>query len=106
MYKNILLPTDGSELAAKAIEHGIILAKTLGAKITVLMVTTPFRTFTLEPPVVIDSTADEYTKHMTERAAKVTEAAAVAARAAGLQAETMQVENEHPYQAIIDTANT
>ncbi|MBZ5526223.1 MAG: universal stress protein [Acidobacteriia bacterium] len=104
MYKNILLPTDGSELSAKAVEHGITLAKTLGAKITVLMVTAPFRTFSLEPPVVVDSTADEYTKHMKDRAAKATEAVAITARAAGVQADTAQVEDEHPYQAIIDTA--
>lgn len=106
MYKNILLPTDGSELAAKAVEHGITLAKTLGAKITVLMVTTPFHTFSLEPPAIMDSTADEYTRQMNERAAKITEAVAVAVRFAGLQAETAVVEHEHPYRAIIDTANS
>jgi nucleotide-binding universal stress UspA family protein len=103
MYKNILLPTDGSELSAKAVEHGITLAKTLGAKITVLMVTVPFRTFVLEPQVV-DATASDYTQHMQERATKATEAVAMAARAAGVQAEALQVEDEHPYQAIIDTA--
>jgi len=27
MYKNILIPTDGSELASKAVEHGIALAR-------------------------------------------------------------------------------
>jgi nucleotide-binding universal stress UspA family protein len=27
MYRNILIPTDGSELAGKAVEHGIVLAK-------------------------------------------------------------------------------
>ena len=32
MYKNILIPTDGSELANKALEHGITLAKAIGAK--------------------------------------------------------------------------
>lgn len=34
MYKNILLPTDGSELSEKAIRSGIRLAKLLGAKVT------------------------------------------------------------------------
>lgn len=34
MYKNILLPTDGSELCQKAIESGVNLAKALNAKIT------------------------------------------------------------------------
>jgi nucleotide-binding universal stress UspA family protein len=34
MYKNILLPTDGSPLSRKAIVAGIKLAKELGAKVT------------------------------------------------------------------------
>ena len=32
MYKNILIPTDGSKLAEKAVQHGIALSKTLGAR--------------------------------------------------------------------------
>jgi nucleotide-binding universal stress UspA family protein len=32
MYTNILIPTDGSELAGKAVEHGIALAKRIGAR--------------------------------------------------------------------------
>src|SRR4029077_8672547 len=32
MYTNILIPTDGSELAEKAFQHGIALAKRIGAK--------------------------------------------------------------------------
>jgi hypothetical protein len=36
MYTNILIPTDGSELAGKAVQHGIALARRLGAKVTVL----------------------------------------------------------------------
>jgi nucleotide-binding universal stress UspA family protein len=27
MYKHILIPTDGSELSLKAVQHGILLAK-------------------------------------------------------------------------------
>lgn len=41
MYKHILIATDGSELAAKGIEHGLTLAAPLGAKVTVLTVIEP-----------------------------------------------------------------
>jgi nucleotide-binding universal stress UspA family protein len=41
MYKSILIATDGSELADKGVEHGLALAKTLGAKATVLTVSEP-----------------------------------------------------------------
>jgi nucleotide-binding universal stress UspA family protein len=33
MYTDILIPTDGSELAGKAVQHGIAFAKPIGAKL-------------------------------------------------------------------------
>jgi nucleotide-binding universal stress UspA family protein len=42
MYASILIPTDGSELAGKAVQHGIALAKRIGARITALTVLPPF----------------------------------------------------------------
>ena len=42
MYKHILLPTDGSELSARAIDAGVGLAKSLGARLTALNVTPPY----------------------------------------------------------------
>ena len=41
MYTNILLSTDGSDVARKGVEHGIALAKALNAKATVISVTEP-----------------------------------------------------------------
>ena len=41
MYKNILIATDGSELAAKGVRHGLALAEQLGAKVTFLSVVEP-----------------------------------------------------------------
>ncbi len=38
MFKHILLPTDGTELSEKAIDQGLRLAKTIGAKVTSLSV--------------------------------------------------------------------
>ena len=34
MFKNILIPTDGSPLSQKAVVRGVVLAKALGAKVT------------------------------------------------------------------------
>ena len=42
MFKNILIPTDGSDLAVKAVEQGVLFAKEIGAKITAVTVTEPF----------------------------------------------------------------
>ena len=41
MYANILLSTDGSDVAKKGVKHGLALAKALNAKVTVISVTEP-----------------------------------------------------------------
>jgi len=41
MYGNILLSTDGSEIASKGVKHGIALAKALNVKATIITVTEP-----------------------------------------------------------------
>ena len=41
MYRHILIPTDGSELAEHAVTNGLSLAKSLGAKVTVITVEEP-----------------------------------------------------------------
>jgi nucleotide-binding universal stress UspA family protein len=105
MYKNLLIPTDGSKLAGKAVQHGIAFAKEIGAKITVLTVTVPFHVFTLEPQVVED-TSIEYEKHIKEHTAKILGAIANVAKAAGVACDTIRVEDEHPYQAIIEAARS
>jgi nucleotide-binding universal stress UspA family protein len=105
MYKNILIPTDGSELAEKAVKSGIAFAKEINAKITVLTVAAPFHVFTFNTHVVEDTPA-EYRKRISEHTTKTLEQAAGAAKAAGVACGTVQMEHEHPYQAIIDTART
>lgn len=105
MYKKILIPTDGSELAEKAVQHGITLAKEIGAKITVLTVSAPFHTFTFETRMVED-TADEYKKRAKAYAAKTLDAVATMAKGTGVACNTIHIEHQHPYQAIIDTARS
>lgn len=41
MYTHLLIATDGSELATKAVDHGLQLAAAIGAKVTVLTVSEP-----------------------------------------------------------------
>jgi nucleotide-binding universal stress UspA family protein len=41
MYRHILIPTDGSELAEQAVTNGLALAKSVGAKVTVIIVEEP-----------------------------------------------------------------
>ncbi|MGA2021921.1 MAG: universal stress protein [Candidatus Sulfotelmatobacter sp.] len=103
MYKNILISTDGSELAGRAVKHGANLAKSLGAKVLVLTVTTPYHIFTTETKMV-ENTPAEYTKAAQADAANLLASAGETVKAAGVACDTVQVEHEHVYQAIIDAA--
>jgi nucleotide-binding universal stress UspA family protein len=105
MYINILIPTDGSELAEKAVQHGVALAKATGAKTTVLTVLPSFHTLTTDAEMIEDTPA-QYKARMQRQAEKTLSAVARAAQAAGVACETVQIEDEHPYQAIIDTATS
>jgi nucleotide-binding universal stress UspA family protein len=103
MYTNILIPTDGSELAEKAVRHGIALAKRLGAKATALTVLPPFHTLTTDTRMIEDTPA-QYKARMQQHAEKTLGAVADAATAASVSCELIHLEHEHPYRAIIDTA--
>jgi nucleotide-binding universal stress UspA family protein len=42
MYRHILIPTDGSEVAEHAVTNGLAFAESVGAKVTVMIVEDPF----------------------------------------------------------------
>ena len=63
----------------------------------------PFHTFTTNTQMIEDTPA-RYKARMHEHAEKILGAVANAAQAAGVTCETVQVEHEHPYRAIIDIA--
>jgi nucleotide-binding universal stress UspA family protein len=104
MYQHILIPTDGSDLAERAVTHGLSLAKFLRAKVTVIMVEEqigPWLTFAATGPV---DTVAEYTEQIKKHAAGVLDRAATAAKQAGVPCDTVHVRAAQPYEAIIATA--
>ena len=103
MCKNILIATDGSDLAAKAVEQGVLFPKEIGAGITALTITEPFNVLSLAPSE-LGYTPIEYKKHAEAYAEKVLDTVAAAAKSAGIDCETLHIEHEHVYQAIIDAA--
>jgi nucleotide-binding universal stress UspA family protein len=103
MYSRILIATDGSELADKAVDQGLDLAKTVGAKATIVRVTNLPAPIVYEGVVVALPTEEV----RQEIAARVTEYFSVIrqkAAAAGVDIETVQVEHDFPWQAILDAA--
>jgi nucleotide-binding universal stress UspA family protein len=106
MYQHILIPTDGSELAHKAVVHGLSLAKAVGAKITALTVEPSFNVYDVPASKVnlMSAAFDEYAKHARAHSASILDRIADNAKAAGVQCETIQVIQDHPYKAIVATA--
>ena len=106
MYRHILIPTDGSQLAHKAVVHGLSLAKAVGAKVTALTVEPSFNVYDVPASRanLMSAAFDEYAKHAREHAESILNRIADDANTAGVQCETVQMIQDHPYQAIVDTA--
>src|SRR6516225_9123020 len=102
MYRHILIPTDGSELAEHGLTHGLALAKHVGAKVTVVTVEerVPGWLGAETGAAVAFARLDEEIK---EHSASVLDRAANAAKQAGVPCDTSQVKGV-PYDAIIAAA--
>lgn len=104
MYKNILVPTDGTEFAARAVAHAIDLAKQFGAKLTGVTVLPPLRMMAIEG-AILSETPEDYARWIEEVAKERLAPIKAAADEAGVACETVHIEHDQPYQGIIDTAN-
>jgi nucleotide-binding universal stress UspA family protein len=101
MYRHILLPTDGSALSEAAIQYGVAVAKSVGAKVTGITVIMPFHVFAIDSDLL---TLESYEPRAKKLARQYLMQVRNAAAQAGVKCETIEVEDEHPYRAIIDTA--
>jgi nucleotide-binding universal stress UspA family protein len=107
MFKHILIPFDGSERSDKALRHGAALAAATGARLTILNVTRPLHSLVGEPVTVgaMSGEARAFVhEYMTADAEACLSAAKTIADNAGIASETVRIEHEHVYQAIIEVA--
>lgn len=105
MYKNLLIATDGSDLANKAVEQGIALAKALNAKITAVFVTESWAT-KVPGEMAIGFPIDAYEKSCADNAKEVLSAVVAAAKAAGVACDTQHVRDQFPADGIIAQAKS
>jgi nucleotide-binding universal stress UspA family protein len=110
MYANILLSTDGSEVARKGIKHGTALAKALNAKVTVITVTEPlpvdYGSGHASGWIPSQQEFDSFDAACKERAGKILDEARAMAEQIGISAELLHVPNAHAATAIIETARS
>lgn len=104
MYTHILVPTDGSELAQKGVDHGLSLAKALGSAVTIITVTEPY------PRVYGDGWAPgpddikRFEEDNRKAAAELLARAKAQAEKLGLTADVVHVPDVYPATAIVDSA--
>ncbi len=103
MFRNILIPTDGSELATLAVDAGIAFAKDVKARITVFTVVEPFHLFSADAEQ-LGSTREEYEAISRQHAAETLAAAQAKAERSGVACDTDQVRTHEVYWAIVRKA--
>jgi nucleotide-binding universal stress UspA family protein len=104
MYRHILLPTDGSEFSARAVDAGIRLAKALGARVTALHVIRP-----LDPDDDAAAFAAQVREHARRSEASTRQALGYAertARTAGVSCAVLQKETDSPWEEIVKAAKS
>lgn len=101
MYRKILIPTDGSACANRAVAEALEFAKAIGAEVTFL--------YALENPLTTGTASPEalpYSAQLWEdlkaMANEALEAATAAAKAAQVEATAVRVDNRAPVQAILE----
>ena len=92
MYKHLLIATDGSELAQKAVDQGIALAKALAARVLIVHVTPPWTSLTVSEVAVVYP-PENYDRVAADHAQNILANAAMAAKAAGVACETLHVKD-------------
>ena len=105
MYKHILIPTDGSAIAEKAVAAGIEFAREAGARVT-LFTAVPEYSLPSEGEILsrrVVSIAD-HARASEKLASDILAPATEQARAASVAFDTDHVQSNHPWQAIIDAA--
>jgi nucleotide-binding universal stress UspA family protein len=103
MFRHVLIPTDGTELSQKAVIRGIALAKSIEARLTILMASPPFHVISTTPRM-LTNTKEQYMDEAASSARKHLKLAENRARFAGLRCDTTHVFHDYPYQAIIEVA--
>jgi nucleotide-binding universal stress UspA family protein len=109
MYKNILVPTDGSTLSVKAAKAAAKLASEVGARITAVYVVAPYT-----PSLSADGMGGysemyslrNYQKAMRGVAEKAIAKTVEAAESAGVAVSSVVVDDREPWQGIVAAAKT
>jgi nucleotide-binding universal stress UspA family protein len=102
MYKRILVPTDGSEITAKAVRQAIDLAKLCGAEVLTLSAKEPFPYGAISE--MQPTPPQEFFDAQERIAGQRIQGVLAAAQASGVSCRAITVEALHPWEAICEQA--
>ena len=107
MFKHILVPTDGSRLAARGVKAGVRLARALGAKVTGVYVKFPYLPQIYGEAALYGGFANDeaaFRRIADAQAKKTLAAVAAEARRAGVRCALRSDTSSHPWEAILKAA--
>ena len=105
MFKHILIPTDGSPVANKAVKAGIELAKQLGAKVTGYYAVEAIQPRVYGEGYIVDNkTIKAFEQQARAVGQKHIDGMAKIAGAAGVKFAGLVTTSETPYEGIIEAA--
>ena len=105
MFKHVLLPTDGSPVARKAIKAGVALASELGAKVTAYYALETVQPYIYSEGFVISTAMlRDVDKQARDRGMKYLGQVEKAAKAAGVRSQTLMTKPATAHQGIVAAA--
>ena len=103
MFEHVLIATDGSELAQKAVTHGLALAKALSAKVSAVTVTDIYPTGPYAP-IPMPSIVEHYEAAAALTAANILSSVSDAATKLGVPCARIHVKDQTPAEGILEAA--
>lgn len=105
MFKNILIPTDGSELSVKVVRDGAALAKLFGARITGVHVVPATYIIHYGEMGPIDVRSEQELRELARvEGSKYLDRVEAAAKAAGVAFERVLAESDDAWRGILEAA--
>jgi len=105
MFKHLLVPTDGSDISATAVDNAVRFASAIGARITFFYAQPDYPMPIYGEGALIDpTTPEQFADSADEEARAILDTARAEAEAHNVSCDTETVVSESPYQAIVSCA--
>jgi nucleotide-binding universal stress UspA family protein len=104
MFKHVLIGTDGSDLAGRAVTTGLTLAKELNAQVTAVTVTPPWNAVTAVAERSLPNPVADYDEIVAASANRILWDVKQMAKKIGIACATLHSKDKHPAEGILETA--